>query len=178
MTQPDLIAFWTILSLGPIPFWHFALHLCLPLWRKQPAAFYAFSALLWLAFWPLADVLAHLSPSHFDPPLWAKAACLGVACVAAVLIGWAIHSLTPKRFFLVAALYPDRIKPELVLQGPYRFLRHPAYTSILVVVAASFVASGERILFAFLLEMALLLPVVAALELRELNARLKGMLSR
>lgn len=174
MTQPDVIAFWTLISLGPIPFWHLALHLGLPQWRKRPAAFYAFSGLLWLGFWPLAESLAQVSPTHFEPPVWVKLACVGVGFLAIGLVLWSIHALSPKRFFFVAALYPDRVKPELVRQGPYRFLRHPAYVSILAAVAASFFASGERVLLAFLVTLALLLPVIATMELKELNARLRA----
>jgi protein-S-isoprenylcysteine O-methyltransferase Ste14 len=43
----------------------------------------------------------------------------------------------------LAACYQGQVTPELVTTGPYRFIRHPFYTSYILVWVAGYVATGR-----------------------------------
>lgn len=172
MDSSDPIVFWTILSLGPVPVWHLLLHLFLPFWRRRPWACYAAAPVVVALFVPLADHLSGLPWVLFTPPDWVQLLCLGIGIAAFLVALWSIHSLTPRGFFAWAALRPDASPPERIRRGPYRFADHPAYLSIIVALASSFLASGEVVLLAAFVAISLLLALVMVLEQRELKARL------
>lgn len=168
------LVFWTIVGLGPIPFWHLLLHLALPFWKRRPRAFYGACAVLWGLFVPPAFALASQSSPLFEPSGVMKGICLGASLAALGVTIWSIATLTPGRFFLYAALRPEHHPPVLIRRGPYRLLAHPTYLSVMVAAAASFLASGEAVLFGAFWAMVVLLVLVIVLEQRELHARLRA----
>ena len=165
------IAFWTLFSLGPIPIWHLLLYSLLPRWRSRPKAFYSLCAAVWALFWPLSVGLAWASQPLFPPNDGLRIACLGMSLGAFGVALWSIKALTPRRFFLWAVLTPERNPAEPRIQGPYRFVRHPAYLSIMVGVTSSFLASGESVLLGALCVMSPMFARIIALEKQELKTR-------
>jgi protein-S-isoprenylcysteine O-methyltransferase Ste14 len=57
---------------------------------------------------------------------------LGLQLVALLLGAWALMVMRPGRVNLAPILKPDA---TLVTAGPYRFIRHPMYTSLLILSA-------------------------------------------
>jgi protein-S-isoprenylcysteine O-methyltransferase Ste14 len=174
MPLSDELAFWSLLTLGPIPLWHLLLHAFLPVWKRRPGAFYGLCALTWALFVPVSLVLARTSDSLFTPSKNLQLACLGVTFLTTSLCAWSVLTLTPQRFFFWAVLRPDRVRPARVVSGPYRYVRHPAYLALVLTIAAGFAASGKAVVLAELAGMALILTLVAGLERRELEARLNA----
>ena len=174
MTVPVPLVFWTILVLGPIPFWHLLLHLFLPSWKRRPRAFYGAAGVLWVSFLPLAHRLAHHSSPLFTPPPELRLACLVASLAAFGVAAWSMVALTPSRFFLWAVLRPQETPAEWIRSGPYRYTAHPCYLAMVATAASSFLASGEAVLAVALGVLGTLLVVVGVLEQRELQARLKS----
>lgn len=172
MTQAVGIAFWTMVSLLPVPFWHLLLHSFLPVWRSSPKAFYSSCVALWALCWPCSWHLAWRSEVLFVPPDWIKVLCLGVSCLSFGIVLWTIRTLTPRRFFLWVTLHPEQHPSELIVRGPFRFVPHPTYLSIVVALGAGFLASGQAVLLAALVGVGFLLVGVILLEQRELRSRL------
>ncbi len=168
------IAFLTIFCFSPIPVWHIPLHSFLPSWKRRPRAFYAVCAGEWALFLPIALHLTRRSEVAFSPSRGLKQACLGISLFTLGIALWSIKSLTPQRFFFWAVLRPDSSKPVVILSGPYRFVRHPAYLAIVLTVTAGFLVSGRSAVLEALLAISLLLMMVVGIEQRELEARLKG----
>lgn len=130
-------------------------------------------------------------------PLVAAAGRLLVAAQFA-LIAWLIWPMTPQSWSLPAlallgcavalgvwALAYNRpgnfnIRPEpkasarLVTGGPYRFMRNPMYSALLLFAAAEVVAYGDRRKIACWFALALVLVAKAMLEERGLRARFPG----
>src|SRR5262245_11522189 len=119
MSAPFAITLSTLFILGPIPLWHLLLHAFLPAWRRRPGAYYALSGAIWALFLPLSWGLAERSPLLFDPSDGVTAAGLCASGAAFLVALWSMATLTPRRFFVWAALHPDESAPERVLRGPY-----------------------------------------------------------
>jgi len=171
MSQPVAIAFITILLLGPIPLWHLLLHAVLPAWRRSPSAFYVLAAVLWALFVPVSEHLAETSPRLFVPPPGVVGTGLCLSGVAFLVFVWSAATLTPRRFFVWAALRPRKGDEERILRGPYRYTAHPTYVAIVIAAASNFLASGQAVLLGAAAVLGVLLGIVAVLEQRELQAR-------
>lgn len=174
MTTSAAIAFYTIVFLGPIPFWHLLLHAFLPVWRRSPGAFYAAAAGVWALVVPLSWGLTEVSPQLFVPPAWATTLGLCVSVGAFLVFLWSLATLKPRRFFVWAVLKPEGSPPKRIVRGPYRYTAHPTYLAIVLAVASHFLATGHSALLGAAGAMGILLSVVASLEARELEARLSG----
>jgi protein-S-isoprenylcysteine O-methyltransferase Ste14 len=172
MNPAIAIAFATIFFLGPIPAWHLILHAFLPAWKRSPRAYYLLAAIVWALFGPLSWILARRSPLLFEPAREVRVLGLGVSGVAFLVALWSMATLSPRRFFMWAALRPDLSPPERILRGPYRFTAHPTYVAIVAATLSNFLASGSALLLGAVPAMALLLAVVSVLEQRELTERL------
>jgi len=116
-----------------------------------------FALLAWL-IWPLT------------PQLWSLPALLLVGCAAGLGL-WTLYHNRPGNF---------NIRPEpkasarLVTSGPYRFMRNPMYSAVLLFAAAAVVAYGDSWKIVCWFALALVLLAKAMLEERGLRARFPG----
>jgi protein-S-isoprenylcysteine O-methyltransferase Ste14 len=116
-----------------------------------------FALLAWL-LWPL-------TPQRWSPPALALAAC------SAALGVWTLVHNRPGNF---------NIRPEpkasgrLVTTGPYRFMRNPMYSALLLFAAAEVVAYDDPWKILCWLALALVLLAKSVLEERGLRARFPG----
>jgi protein-S-isoprenylcysteine O-methyltransferase Ste14 len=100
-------------------------------------------------------------------PSWLRAAGIALWAVASVLLVWTLRSLGPNLTDTVVT----RKAHTLVTTGPYRWVRHPFYDSVyLLLVATALVAANWFILLAATLVF-VLLAVRTAIEEQHLRAR-------
>lgn len=126
----------------------------------------------WALFAPISYVLARNSGELFDPPPALKLACLAVSLAGLATAVWSIRTLTPRRFFLWTVLRPEASGGPRTNSGPYRYLRHPAYVTIVLTMAAGFLATGATVLLMATPAVSAGLVLVTSLEERELRIRL------
>ena len=116
-----------------------------------------FALLAWL-IWPLT------------PQTWSLPALALLGCAVA-LGAWALAHNRPGNF---------NVRPEpkasgrLVTGGPYRFMRNPMYSALLLFAAAELVAYGDSWKIACWFALALVLLAKAMLEERGLRAHFPG----
>jgi len=116
-----------------------------------------FALLAWL-IWPLT------------PQRWSLTALVLVGCAAALGLWTLIHN-RPGNF---------NIRPEpkasgrLVMSGPYRFVRNPMYSAVLLFAAAEVVAYGDPSKILCWIALAVVLLAKAMLEERGLRALFPG----
>ena len=116
-----------------------------------------FALLAWL-IWPLT------------PQRWTPAA-LALLAAAVVLGLWTLFHNRPGNF---------NIRPEpktstrLVSSGPYRYVRNPMYSAVLLFAAAEVLAYGDGWKFLCWIALALVLLAKALLEERALRALFPG----
>ncbi|MEQ1908131.1 MAG: isoprenylcysteine carboxylmethyltransferase family protein [Vicinamibacterales bacterium] len=84
------------------------------------------------------------------PVLWRGVAAAGLYAAALGLFGWAVRSCGRRR--LTAIFEPDAPR-YLVVEGPYRFVRHPFYGAYILFWTAGALASGSSIAMASVLVM-------------------------
>ncbi|GAA3911641.1 methyltransferase family protein [Luteimonas lutimaris] len=106
----------------------------------------------------LATGFDGLDVARFARPLQAPLWWLGIALMVAgmPLRWWSIHVLA-RHFTVDVAIRPDH---ELIRSGPYRLLRHPSYTGLLMTFAGFALCLGNW------LSLAAMAPVVLALMWR------------
>lgn len=73
-------------------------------------------------------------------PLWLRVVALVLFAIACVPIIWAMRV---NRFFSSAVRIQFDRGQRMISGGPYRFVRHPGYTSTLVLIVANGVALGS-----------------------------------
>ena len=166
----NLLAFAIVFIFLPIPFAHIALHSFLRFWRGHRLSWLTFCAALWIIALPLAANI--ICPVVFHPSVFFQIIYWAAIVSAAVIIIWAIAALGARRYFLYEVVSPSG-KHNRVQKGPYRFLPHPAYFSYFVIIVAAYLLTGTAAILAVLIEYAILIPIVAMLENRELKKRLK-----
>jgi protein-S-isoprenylcysteine O-methyltransferase Ste14 len=86
--------------------------------------------------------------------------CLLAAAVG--LAAWAVFTMNPRRLRASPEPHPDG---TLVTHGPYRFIRHPMYASLLL-LAAGWIGGDPRA-FRFILGAALALVLVVKMRYEE-----------
>lgn len=112
-----------------------------------------FTALGLLAWWAAPALLAARAP-------WAAWALL---LLAALLGAWALYANRPGNFNIRPA---PRAGGSLVRHGPYRWVRHPMYTSVIALGAGCALAAGTWPAAALAAALVLVLTVKAAVEER------------
>lgn len=158
--------------IAPIPLFHLVLHRWLSAWRRMPRTYYAVWAALWAAgtflAWRFADALTIRA---FQPPIAFTAVGTVVAGLALLLVPWSLVTLGWERFFMKAVLWPGRVAQRRIIGGPFRYVRHPAYTAYRVASVALFLATGYWSLMVLAVWLSLLTPFVVRLEEHELSIR-------
>jgi protein-S-isoprenylcysteine O-methyltransferase len=117
--------------------------------------------LLWIVITlaiTMACALASYRPTRFPfPPAWIRAVALALLAAGVAFRWWAV--LTLGKFFTVdVATHDDH---ALVSTGPFRFVRHPSYTGLLLAFLGVGVSLGNA-----LSVVVLMAPIVAALWYR------------
>lgn len=170
-----MIALVFLAVIAPIPFFHLVLHRWLLVWRRMPRTYYAVWAALWAAgavlAWRFADLL---TVRTFQPSVALTAAGTVVAGLALLLVPWSLVTLGWDRFFMRAVLWPDRVAQRRIIGGPFRYVRHPAYTAYRVASVALFLATGYWSLATLAVWLFVLTPFVIRLEERELAERINA----
>ena len=91
-----------------------------------------------------------------------------VAAAAAIALGlWALWANRPGNFHIRPV---PREGGHLVQHGPYRWIRHPMYSALLLAGVAAARLSGDGVSWLILLALAAVLAVKAAVEERALAA--------
>jgi protein-S-isoprenylcysteine O-methyltransferase Ste14 len=112
-----------------------------------------FALIAWL-IWPLT------------PQTWSLPALALLGCAAGLGV-WALAHNRPGNF----NIHPEpTASGRLVTGGPYRFMRNPMYSALLLFAAAEVVAYGDMWKIACWLALALVLLAKAMLEERGLRA--------
>lgn len=99
-----------------------------------------------------------------EPVRWIGAA-MGLLNV--IFLGWTLHTLGRNLTDTVAT----RKEHTLVTGGPYRYVRHPFYVALLIVVVGLSLLAGNWLLLMFGIATFVLLLIRAPIEERELEAR-------
>lgn len=76
---------------------------------------------------------AYVRPAGFEKPAWSSIASM-VLAPAAAAVGWAAARNLGKQWRFEAALNEDH---ELIQTGPYRWVRHPIYASMMGMLLAT-----------------------------------------
>ena len=118
-------------------------------------------ALLWvtitLAMWGAVWAARVLPAATFTLPRMGQYAALAVFCAGISLRWWAVMTLG--RFFTVdVAIHADH---HVVTAGPYRFVRHPSYTGLILLFTAQAVTFENFASFGVAI-----LPILVALGYR------------
>ena len=117
-----------------------------------------FALLAWLAVKAAAGLGAGRLPAD-----------AAIAAAAAVALGlWALSANRPGNFNIRPV---PREGGHLVQHGPYRWIRHPMYSALLLAGVAAARLSGDGVSWLILLALAAVLAVKAAVEERAMVAR-------
>lgn len=170
-----VVALVFLAAIAPIPLFHLVLHRWLPVWRRMPRTYYAVWAVLWAVgaalAWRFSDAF---TVRAFQPPAALAAIGMAVTGLALLLVPWSLVTLGWERFFMKAALWPDRVVQRRVTGGPFRYSRHPAYTAYRAATVALFLATSYWSLAALTVWLLVLTPFVIRFEERELTARISA----
>lgn len=168
----NLISFFTIISIAPIPIIHFVLHAFLLFWRRHATWFYLMGVITWLLFIPPTVVLMKIENTIFTPVNQLLVASAILAIFAFLLIISAVFTISPKRFFLWAVLRPKSVEQKYIRSGPYQFISHPAYFGYILVSLAAFIATGRVVMLGFFFYTLFSIIAVIVLENHEIKRRL------
>ena len=140
--------------------------------REEGALFVALRSLVTLPL--LASILAYLiNPSwmawsRFEAPQWIRLVGVALGALTIPSVVWVLRSLG-KNVSETVLTKPDH---ELVTSGPYRWIRHPLYTTgLCLLVAVGFMATNAAILALTALSATLIRFVVIPREESALEAR-------
>jgi protein-S-isoprenylcysteine O-methyltransferase Ste14 len=106
--------------------------------------------------------------ASFDAPMWVRWLGVGAGVSAIPTVHWVLRALG--RNVSETVLTKDR--HELVTRGPYRWVRHPLYTTAIgLFVALGLIAANWFILLFALIALASMRLVIVPLEERQLRTR-------
>jgi len=131
------------------------------------------AASLWGVAAPLSWRLASGATALYAPSPWAVRGGLALGLAGFALVSWCVVTLGPRRFFMWPVLRPEPGPAERVTRGPYQFLTHPTYVSLVATLLGHFLASGMTVLLGGAAILGGLLTLVTTLEERELASRVE-----
>lgn len=103
--------------------------------------------------------------SSFVLPVWLRLAGAGTGLCAAFLIYWVMRSIGSN----ISETVLTKSRQRLVTHGPYRWVRHPLYsTGTLMLISIGLIAANWLILFFSLLAVIMIVLVVIPKEEQEL----------
>lgn len=141
-------------------------------WRRMGE----FSSLVFFVYWVAVDAVVlnrqgeWALPAVESTPVLSAAGLLLMAA-AGGLAAWTAGTLGFKTLFLRPQLAPGKATTPLIIQGPYRFLRHPFYFSEWFFLAGACFVTGSWLILGLLVAAILLDPVVTLFEEKELLER-------
>lgn len=100
-------------------------------------------------------------------PIWFRVAGIGLWLVASALFVWTIRSLGPSLTDTVAT----RKAHTLVTTGPYRWMRHPFYDFVYLMLVATAVVAASWFILPTATLVFVLLAIRTAIEEQHLRAR-------
>lgn len=104
-------------------------------------------------------------------PLWIRIAAMFIHLPCFVLLGWIMRENT----YLSQVVKIDEARGhQVITTGPYKLVRHPMYTVVIVLLFAEPMALGSRYALILSLFLTLLLIVRTYFEDRTLHAELEG----
>ncbi len=88
-------------------------------------------------------------------------------------MGLSLFTLGPKRFFVWAVLRPQEVMQKYIASGIFKFIPHPSYTGILLILFGIFILSGRTYLAGAFIFAVSFFPTAIYFEEKELHERLK-----
>jgi protein-S-isoprenylcysteine O-methyltransferase Ste14 len=106
--------------------------------------------------------------ASFEVPVWSRWLGVGLGLITVPTVHWVLGTLGHN----VSATVLTKHQHELVMRGPYRWIRHPLYTTgVALFVALGLIAANWFILLFAILALVSIRLVIVPLEERELLAR-------
>jgi protein-S-isoprenylcysteine O-methyltransferase Ste14 len=96
--------------------------------EKREKFFFLLFALAYILL-PLYFITHWIDFAHVAMPIWLRWTGVAATCVGIGLFGWT-HQVLGKNWTAIPALSENH---ELVTSGPYRYIRHPMYTTFFIV---------------------------------------------
>ncbi len=156
----------------PIPIWLNFLHLAILRKPKLKLAAYFSIGVYWLLlFWLIFSYLTPFFKHTFDKSFWHYLFGIVAMIVALTLDILLIKQLGLKRLLTITEVKQNHEKNELVVQGIYKYARHPRYISIPLWVLGIGLVTGYVIILWLSLYMFIGLWIATFLEEAELVQR-------
>jgi protein-S-isoprenylcysteine O-methyltransferase Ste14 len=106
--------------------------------------------------------------ASFDVPIWLRWVSVGAGLCTMPAVHWVLRTLGRN----VSETVLTKSRHELVTRGPYRWIRHPLYTTAIgLFLALGLIAANWFVLLCALIALASIRLVVVPLEERQLLAR-------
>jgi protein-S-isoprenylcysteine O-methyltransferase Ste14 len=96
--------------------------------EKREKFFFLLFALAYILL-PLYFITHWIDFAHVAMPIWLRWTGVAATCAGIGLFGWT-HQVLGKNWTAIPALSENH---ELVTSGPYRYIRHPMYTTFFIV---------------------------------------------
>jgi protein-S-isoprenylcysteine O-methyltransferase Ste14 len=140
--------------------------------RREGGFFMAIRAVVsFLLFFPVIGYLAfplRMTWASFDPPVWIRWAGFILGLLTIPMIAWVSRSLGRN----VSETVLTKREHQLVIAGPYQWVRHPLYTTgICLFVALGLIEASWFVLFMAGVAALLVLTMVIPAEERALVAK-------
>ena len=150
------------------------IHGLVPLWKRMGDASYV----IYLVYWVLVDLLilpyvGDLAALRFKPFQLDFVSVIGLFIV---LFGfffgyWTTRTLGLIAFSMRPELSPEKVTADLIISGPYCYLRHPFYFTEWILLFGFSLVTGSTVMLGLLAAAILIDPIVTFLEEKDLKER-------
>ncbi len=164
-----LLTAWIWVPLIPL---RLLLHAGISFWRRMKAASIGIVALYFIVI----DLYLYKGSSLFldwtfqTPPLFLF---IGISMIILALLFhfWTIQTLGLSTLFLRPQVNPEKVKVSLVIDGPYRWVRHPFYLVDWLMLLGLTLVTTSWLVLLILIASLVTIPLVTLFEERELAER-------